>query len=241
MKRSLESISEEIDAFPFDQLPIDLIVKIFLESQFTVKELHRLCNLNKKIKKICNDRKIWEQIFFRKVMGKDREMKIAEKNGTLPELMEKLRKSENYKLWNLMTSYEPFVVLIAFFLFLHRGIIYLMKGSENLSIQFNSNIKSISNVGTAENRKKIEKLILTCFKNVSSNAEHTMYQCIDSSDYLNLQFFYNVVMDGWVLFFDKGVDNVPLECSICSKVKDLKKCSCCEQIYCSVNCQIKNH
>jgi hypothetical protein len=70
MKRSLEEVSEEIDGFPLENLPIDLIVKIFLESQFTVKELHILCNLNKKIKKVCNERKIWEQIFFRKVLGK---------------------------------------------------------------------------------------------------------------------------------------------------------------------------
>lgn len=119
MKRSktnagLAVEAEKIDAFPFEQLPTDLIYKIFMDSGFTVNELHKLCSVSKKLKIICNDRKVWEQVLYKNVLEYGTAMRNAERSGDLPELMDKIRQTEDlYLVWKRIQNYEPFVVLTA--------------------------------------------------------------------------------------------------------------------------------
>lgn len=121
MKRSktntgLVAKAQEIDdlPFPFEQLPTDLIYKIFMDSGFTVDELHKLCNLSKKLKAICNDRKVWEQVLFKNVLEYGTAMRSAERSGDLPELMNDIRRTNAlYLVWKTIENYEPFVVLTA--------------------------------------------------------------------------------------------------------------------------------
>lgn len=241
-KRSLEEVSEEINVFPLDSLPIDLIVKIFLESQFTVKELHTLCNLNTKIKKVCNDRKIWEQIFFRKVLEKDKEMKIAEKNGTLPELMKTLRETEEFKNYNLLTDYEPFVRCIAFKLTnfdrRFRVFYYINIYMIFLDLRENNCIRLISDFFYSN--ETTTKKIFEIWNNAKIVENGDIIITENYNSLKMLKFICYLISNSWKRM-TYAFDNIPLECSICSTSKDLKKCECCEQIYCSVNCQIKNH
>lgn len=119
MKRTLSNAdlqieAQKIDAFPFDQLPKDLIFKIFMDSGFTVGELHKLCNLSKKLKAICTDRKVWEQVLFKHVLGYGQAMRVADRRGTLPELLNDIRQTnEFYAIWLVIREYEPFVILTA--------------------------------------------------------------------------------------------------------------------------------
>lgn len=119
MKRSktnagLAVEAEKIDAFPFEHLPTDLIYKIFMDSGFTVDELHKLCNLSKKLKIICNDRKVWEQVLYKNVLEYGNAMRSAERTGDLPELLQNIRQTDDlYLVWKRIQNYEPFVVLTA--------------------------------------------------------------------------------------------------------------------------------
>lgn len=84
----------------------------------------------------------------------------------------------------------------------------------------------------------------TILKNIQENFTvigTSSIKYIDGDLKTLISFFSYLIKNGWTILSTPVFDNVPLECSICSTSKNLKECECCEQIYCSVNCQIKNH
>jgi len=174
-------------------------------------------------------------------MGKDKEMKIAERNGKLPELMEKLRETEEFKNYNLLTDYEPFVRCIAFKLSIiddERFYIHYKFKNFNIYLDLRNSGNYIRIVIDFLDNE-ITKNILEIWNNAKIVGINIFIT--ENYNYLKmLKFICYLVSEGWTRM-GYAFDNVPLECSICSTSKDLKKCSCCEQIYCSTNCQIKNH
>jgi hypothetical protein len=170
-------------------------------------------------------------------------MKIAERNKKLPELMEKLRETEEYKNYNLLTEYEPFVKLIAFRItqYDERFFITFKKDSfNNLFFDLNQTKQSQRITLTYITDYYYKKIAQNILGYVKLNRDN-MYINGNYNSLNILKFICYLVTNGWNIQIGYAFDNVPLECSICSTSKDLKKCSCCEEIYCSTNCQIKNH
>ena len=267
MKRSaskadlLEQKANEIDTFPFEELPTDLIYKIFMESEFTVKELHMLCNLSKKLKEVCNKRKFWDELFFRKIMNMELPMNVAKRNNTLPELMETLRATDEYKLWTSITEYEQFVKFIAFAL---TGVFKRQIGTGMEIELYNRNLSWILQITVKEESGYVIKFYKFDEVGKRASVHETMYTYVKNFQF-KVQFLWDRIKveiydtKTYMLFFCKlinvgfqfekdynklsALNNVPLlKCAICYSITDLQKCSCpCNAIFCSTKCQSKTH
>lgn len=273
MKRRLEDEAEAIDNrlanFPIVKLPTDLIVKIFLESGFTIPELHTLCNLSTHMRAICNNRKIWDRIFMERIMeSSKKEMKKANAKGQLPELLALIRTSPLFLEWVESATFckEPFTRLAAFaydkdlrkkklpsILFLHKKKPYLKfehsKTHGNSSILFlpEDDSTAVSDEDDLSENDKywIKKYGMTLVEN--DYYEQLTY-VVPHNKVIRL--FCDLMDHGWNPHNGQEDDNdeehvVPSllqSCIVCKSTSNLQLCSgSCKQIYCSKECQLVHH
>lgn len=242
--RALKRQAAAIDATPFATLPTDVIIKIFLESQLTIKELHKLCNLSRKLRTICNDRKVWEEIFFRRILDKEKEMQEAKRKGELPELLAQLRTTELYGVWKSLSSkFNQFVNLLAIKLVQK----FLTKPQVTFSSYSSFKSKSPDLILFWEDKRirlitRDEKLIDVLRKYYKPPPE------LDSKTEIQVEFnirlyhvFAFLLSNRWNVnyftFRDPVFDKKPLLCSICSAAPSAFACALCEtRAYCSHAC-----
>lgn len=263
MKRSadkafLEEIAKEIDAFPFDHLPKDLILKIFTTSGFTVKELHILCTLSKQLKKICTNGKVWEQILFKRLLGYEDAMKTAEHNKQLPEFMEEIRTSKFYLIWMSISNYEPFVKLAAiqcFINFATQPYMEFVHHTSTKTIDLNRlNGTNLYQFGTVLRDQYFDKYyekakthFLQLMKNYKVNSfwqdfgnrwdmkVDVGYKVENVNDQDIILFLCFLLANGWYLKNNKHIfDGIPLACVAFDEFSKLSACACTqcqEKIY----------
>jgi protein-tyrosine phosphatase len=194
--------------------------------------------MSRKLRAVCNDRKVWEEIFFRRVLGKEREMKEAKRNGTLPELLAQLRTTELYGIWKALgRDNDQFVNLLAVILvqelftpdtiYFVNVDIYLLAMAQRGMVTFISTNQTVID------------LIRTYYKMALDPPSIGVIQTAFDKRIYHLIAY--LLSNGWNAQLEdvekKFFDNKPLLCSICSASPSAFACALCEtRAYCSHAC-----
>lgn len=89
--------SQPVEGYrPFESMPLDVLYKMFVSSEFTVQELKRLCSTSQRIRAACQNEYVWRKLYFLKVV----------KDPVLPTLSERDNEDRNYVDTVLMPSPE---------------------------------------------------------------------------------------------------------------------------------------
>lgn len=105
------------DYSPFETFPLVLLYKLFVESEWSVRDLRRFCSADRKLASLCKRPNIWRRLYFLKVV---RDPHLIEIQHRYPEsddyIQNVLVNTDAGREW---ASYpeaqtDPFVLLIAF-------------------------------------------------------------------------------------------------------------------------------
>lgn len=267
MKRKAEEIDEKLANFPIDQLPTDVIVSIFLESGFTIPELHTLCNLSHKLRGICNDRKIWDRIFVERIMGQKQAILQAQQTKTLPELFAKLRDEPLYKEWIESEKFckEPFTRLAAFayrhdlitkrfgqVLFLHDqkpSLMFALSTDDATQVWFTPEEDDAAITDEDDLSESDQFWIAKYEMKKANDDEYSFYLAYLVPSVIRL--FCDLLDNGYHphrgdndgdFEGDLPMPTLVQSCMVCQSTGHLLQCSGpCQRIYCSTACQSKHH
>jgi hypothetical protein len=66
----LQAAVAPLNAFTLGQMPRDLVWTLVFKTGLSVRDMHRLCSINKRFRSICMDEHMWTHLFVEKVIAK---------------------------------------------------------------------------------------------------------------------------------------------------------------------------
>ena len=247
-ERSDEELIETakpLEAFPLEQLPTDLILKIVLESGLSIAEIHRMAYLNKRFRDLLNNTKVWDKVFIDRFLANRKNMteterseyyehpefiKWREQRMTMPnDFMRILARIYMDTLGGFRSNYR-----IRFY----RGsndyvVIRSPKQHEQFSMRTPLIVEPINN--SIILRSEFEKYLNFDRKDQRRFLFYTFYDFIFAirMEMDELRFFYAMFMDGWME--DKMPEKLLESCVTCGE-KAHFKCSETNRPFCGEKC-----
>lgn len=244
MKRSrsdaeLNAIVEKTWAdFPLDRLPSDLVYTLVFRSGLSVLDMHRLCSINQRFRRICEERDIWDKAFIEHFLAMGKPVSDDE--------FKKYRETYDYEEWAEEAKEMP----VGFAHLLARSLKELVepelvRGDLEAHIEFNEDERMheffVMDWGHPDAFSG--EAVVKHSSNYPSDLKKTMVAVgatgLGSSKYVPRQKYvlllYRLLEDGWRPA--KGQHLINLECELCGSENATVICGKCKSLaFCSSTC-----
>jgi hypothetical protein len=240
----LNETAKQLEPFPIERLPTDLILKIVLESNLSIRDIYRMGYLNKRFRELLNNTKVWDKVFIDRFLANRKNMtenerseyyehpefvKWQEQRKTMPnDFMRILARIYVDKLGDFKTKYN--------FRF-YRGLneYVAIKNPEDFQQSELGQVITIHGINTRDlPSSDFEKYLNFDRKQIYSfNVFYKKYLYVKRFMMDELRFFYAMFMDGWVE--DKTPEKLLESCVTCGERAHFK-CSETDRLFCGKKC-----